>query len=215
MRENNPRCLKSRLCNMAAYGCLGMKNASSCCCTSTPPGLNSLGVTLTVDGREVNIPCGSQGLTAINVPSYANGTKPWGSPATRQFDAGTVDDGRIEVFAVLGSNHMGGIQAKVLHGIRLAQGSKVEFSVPESPGSKHLYLQNDGEAQPFKAGVRFVVERQFSAKMLYCPKRSGAGCCGCGGESRAEFTAAPCGAISASLFSDFFFFDALLGQFGG
>jgi hypothetical protein len=39
-----------------------------------------------------------------------------------------------------------------IHGFRLAQGSVVDFCVPETAGAKHLYLQNDGEAQPFEAG---------------------------------------------------------------
>jgi len=104
MRNRHPGVLKSRLCNMAAYGCLGLSNAALCCCTATPPHLNGLGVTVTVDGKDVPVPCGVQGLTAINVPSYANGTQPWGRPGAcsasgRGFEAGTVDDGRIEVFA--------------------------------------------------------------------------------------------------------------------
>jgi diacylglycerol kinase (ATP) len=159
MRDRHPRTLKSRPANMAAYGCLGAKSSCLCCCCATPPGLNSLGMTVTVDGQDVPLPRGARGVTVINVPSYANGTQPWGSPGNGSaFDGGTVDDGRIEVFAVLGSEHMGCIQARATRGIRVGQGAVVEFSVPTNPGSRprQLYIQNDGEAQPFTAGGCFA-----------------------------------------------------------
>ena len=152
-RNKHPRILKSRCANMAAYGCLGAKSSCLCCCCDTPPSLNSLGMAVTIDGKAVALPCGARGVTAINVPSYANGTTPWGSTSKGSAcDRGAVDDGRIEVFAVLAPEHMGCIQARVARGIRVGQGAVVEFSVPADPGSRHLYIQNDGEGQPFAAG---------------------------------------------------------------
>lgn len=159
IRDKHPNRLKSRPANMTAYGCLGMKFSRCCCCCATPPGFKSLGVTVTVDGQDIVLPRGVRGITAINVPSYANGTKPWGSPKdTSVFDIGAVDDGQIEVFAVLGSEHMACIQTRAARGLRIAQGTVVEFSVPASAESRHLYMQNDGEAQPFAAGeLAFLV----------------------------------------------------------
>ena len=174
MRNRHPRCLASRLCNMLAYGCLGLANSrtcSLCCCKSVPKNLGSMGVSLTIDGSEISLPCCVQQITCINVPSYANGTQPWGSPGCcggGGLDAGAVDDGRIEVFAIMGSFHGAAIQARpralAAHGLRLGQGSRVEVTVPAREGEKPVYLQYDGEAQPFERGVRYVFERQFSVR---------------------------------------------------
>ena len=55
-------------------------------------------------------------------------------------------------------------RALAAHGLRLGQGSRVDVTVPAMEGEKPVYLQYDGEAQPFERGVRYVFERQFSVR---------------------------------------------------
>ena len=64
--------------NLATYICLGCKNSWMCCCCGPRPhNLVKLGVQVLLDGEAIELPCCAEGVTAINVPSYANGTSPW------------------------------------------------------------------------------------------------------------------------------------------
>lgn len=77
----------------------------------------------------------------LNIPSYAAGTRPWGTKGpTDQFDAPALDDRKVEVVGFVSAWEMAKGQMRLGHALRIAQCSKVEIQT-----TRPLPIQVDGE----------------------------------------------------------------------
>lgn len=163
-REDGHCCTGGRMKNMCCYMGLGCAN-SWLSCGRGAPNLRRLGMQLLLDGVEVALPCCTVQVTVINIPSYANGAKPWdgnGSFCCTPFGRGAVDDGRAEVFALFGPQHMAALGTRQVAAHRIGHAQKVEMVLDHAVCTRHksgaarLYFQYDGEAQHFTVGALLV-----------------------------------------------------------
>uniref|UniRef100_A0A0N5AD69 Diacylglycerol kinase n=1 Tax=Syphacia muris TaxID=451379 RepID=A0A0N5AD69_9BILA len=139
-REGIPRAFSSRFLNKLLFLTYGTKDVLEHACA----GLEKK-IELTVDGKIVPLP-EIEGLVFLNIPYWGAGVKPWGDSEDMPQ---AIDDGKLEVFAVRSSFHIGQLQIGMSHGIRIAQGSVVSLRI--YGGS--LPMQCDGEAWIQHLGV--------------------------------------------------------------
>jgi len=97
----------------------------------------SKAIGVTCDGRPVPLPPGLRGLVALNINSYAGGTKLWNAnePTQRGFGArlgswapSSMSDGVLEVMGVYGIRHLGLIKSGLASAVPVCQGRRVEFN---------------------------------------------------------------------------------------
>ena len=119
-REDNPAFFKSRTINKGWYGIYGMKEMYG-----HDPVRRVL--RLFLDGEEVVLSDGLEGVIILNIPSYAGGCDLWGK--TRQ-DSGyqkpSMSDGLLEVVGIRGTFHMAKIQTGTVKAKKLGQVSFFE-----------------------------------------------------------------------------------------
>jgi len=106
-------------------------------------------ISITCDGRIVPIPKGIRGLVALNINSYAGGTRLWSAdePFQRGFGArlgawgcSSMSDGLLEVMGVYGVRHLGLIKSGLAAAVPVCQGRHVTFNCTiQTP------MQIDGE----------------------------------------------------------------------
>lgn len=140
-RENKECCTGSTIGNVLSYLKFGMLNSWMCrglCCHAGSPNLNRLGLHVRLDSVEIELPCCATQISVINVPSYANGAKPWdgGGFCCSKWAHGAVDDNILEVFALYGPTHMGLIGSRQISAVRLGQARRVELCVEQTEVGK-------------------------------------------------------------------------------
>ena len=114
-REDNPTFFKSRTINKGWYGIYGMKEM-----VGHEPVRRV--VRLYLDGEEVPLSEGLEGVIVLNIPSYAGGCDLWGK--TRQdsvYRRPSMSDGSLEVVGIKGTFHMAKIQTGSVKAKRLGQ----------------------------------------------------------------------------------------------
>lgn len=85
-------------------------------------------VTLWCDGRQMDLPPGSQGVMVVNIGSYMGGVNVWErSDGKIPKSHSSMDDGLLEVVAVYGSFHLGKLQVGLSRAVRVAQASEIEL----------------------------------------------------------------------------------------
>ena len=104
---------------------------------------------VTCDGKDVTIPHGIRGLVALNINSYAGGTKVWRAdePFQKGFGArmgvwnsSCMSDGILEVMGVFGIRHLGLIKSGMASAVPICQGRHITFNCTiQTP------MQIDGE----------------------------------------------------------------------
>jgi len=126
----------------------------------------SKAIGVTCDGRPVPLPPGLRGLVALNINSYAGGTKLWNAnePTQRGYGArlgswapSSMSDGVLEVMGVYGIRHLGLIKSGLASAVPVCQGRRVEFNCGiQTP------MQIDGE--PFMQKNRKTSRRKKKIK---------------------------------------------------
>ena len=109
----------------------------------------SSAIHITCDGRAVPVPPGIRGLVALNINSYAGGTRLWNAdePTQRGFGArlgswgsASMSDGVLEVVGVYGIRHLGLIKSGLASAVPVCQGRSLVFNCTiQTP------MQVDGE----------------------------------------------------------------------
>ena len=145
LRRRVPFLFFHRVINKLWYGLIGLrtfifgrnKDLSKC-------------ITLICDGVPVTIPAGTKGIIALNINSYAGGSKLWQFPSKNNDRKGndkgqmwipqSINDGIIEIVGVNGVPHLGQIKAGMANAIPLAQGRKIEII-----SHSRVPMQLDGE----------------------------------------------------------------------
>ena len=145
LRKQVPFLFFHRFINKLWYGLIGLrtfifgrnKDLSKC-------------LTVLCDGVAVTIPAGTKGIIALNINSYAGGSKLWQFPSKNNDRKGNdkgqmwipqaMNDGIIEVVGVSGVPHLGQIKAGIANAIPLAQGRKIEII-----SHSRVPMQIDGE----------------------------------------------------------------------
>ena len=104
---------------------------------------------VTCDGAPVDVPSGIRGLVALNINSYAGGTKLWRADEPFQkgfgarlgkWNASSMSDGILEVMGVYGIRHLGLIKSGLASAVPICQGRHVKFNCTiQTP------MQIDGE----------------------------------------------------------------------
>eukprot|EP01048_Picozoa_sp_COSAG05_P010296 COSAG05_NODE_896_length_6694_cov_7.182563_2_plen_371_part_00 len=142
-RDNGDCCTGNRLGNVLCYLKFGLLNSwmwRGLCCHAGSPNLNRLGLKVSLDSVEIELPCCATQISVINVPSYANGAKPWDggrcSFCCSKWAPGAVDDNILEVFALFGPTHMGLIGSRQMSAVRLGQARRVELCVEQTEVGK-------------------------------------------------------------------------------
>jgi diacylglycerol kinase family enzyme len=95
-RTSRPKLYRSQSFNKASYaafgGFLALKGSSS---------LGKRIKCLLVDGKEIAVPPNAKALVVLNIPSYADGTKPWNVGKNHpKFKEAAIDDGMVEIFCL-------------------------------------------------------------------------------------------------------------------
>ena len=147
-RAADPDAFTSAWRNKMKYGQMSVKARSV-----THPEMCSA-ITLSVDGRTVDIPAGIIGVVVINLPSYAAGSDPWDN---NRRPCQSINDGVIEVFGIVSVEQLGLMQMGG-NGERLAQGEEVSIEVLQP-----LACQVDGE--PFLLHGACSVGISWSARV--------------------------------------------------
>lgn len=148
MRWQNPNKHKSRIGNFKAHAMVGLKYM--CQPKSRKIFISDHVQSLKIDGEPVTLPAYLQALIFLNIPSYGAGTQPWGKIGDRakaDLNNGRtvtdmyVDDQRFEVIGLRSLKHFGMIRLLGAHGVRIAQGSRLELTLK----SESTPFQADGE----------------------------------------------------------------------
>ena len=183
-RTSKPGLYRSQSFNKASYaafgGFLALKGSSS---------VGKRIRRLVVDGKEVKVPAKAKALIVLNIPSYADGTKPWDVGKNHpHFKEAAIDDGLVEIFCLKSILSIAFL--KTFRGIfsggvkKLAQGRAVsiemhpmeEWAKNKSGGTTsprtNLYAQVDGESFEFDCDQECIdVYRKGSVPVLFGPKR--------------------------------------------
>lgn len=180
-RSSRPKLYRSQSFNKASYaafgGFLALKGSSS---------IGKRIKHLIVDGKEVPVPQNAKALIVLNIPSYADGTKPWDVGKNHpHFKEAAIDDGMVEVFCL--KSILSIALLKTLRGVfsggvsKLAQGSKISIQMHPMevwatkkqgvPKSK-LYGQVDGESFEFGCDGEVIdIHRKGSVPTMFGPYR--------------------------------------------
>eukprot|EP00009_Paramoeba_aestuarina_P010714 CAMPEP_0201540926 /NCGR_PEP_ID=MMETSP0161_2-20130828/71202_1 /ASSEMBLY_ACC=CAM_ASM_000251 /TAXON_ID=180227 /ORGANISM="Neoparamoeba aestuarina, Strain SoJaBio B1-5/56/2" /LENGTH=805 /DNA_ID=CAMNT_0047948427 /DNA_START=32 /DNA_END=2447 /DNA_ORIENTATION=- len=159
-REENPGFFKSRTINKGWYGLYGMKEMV---------GYESVRrvTRLFLDGEEVALSEGLEGVIVLNIPSYAGGCDLWGKNRPDSgFRKPSMSDGFLEVVGIKGTFHMAKIQTGSVKAKKLGQARSVivEFSTT-------MATQIDGEPKEQEMGTVFI-EQHHSGTLLANVKRT-------------------------------------------
>ena len=187
-RENRPGVCNTRSMNKVVYTAFGIQSFFAC--RSLQDSAN-----ICLDGNDVNLAKGVEGVTFLNIPSTADGTNPWKqrrklggkkeSPKIAKtndhihaderisgdktsMDGWTLQspaDGRLEIVSYQGAVHLGGIQAGVVGGGRLGQASTAELKILK----RDVPAQVDGEPVVLHAGDTIRIEQVGQAWILRAP----------------------------------------------
>eukprot|EP01087_Luapelamoeba_hula_P010139 TRINITY_DN2671_c0_g1_i5.p1 TRINITY_DN2671_c0_g1~~TRINITY_DN2671_c0_g1_i5.p1 ORF type:complete len:631 (+),score=69.24 TRINITY_DN2671_c0_g1_i5:189-1895(+) len=133
-RQANPANFNSRTKNKMYYAGFG----ASAIFDDTCKALNEK-VRLEVDGQAVDFPKSIEGISILNLPSYAGGTDLWRKPK-KHFKESSISDRLVEVVGFKGSIHIGQIKTGTARAKRLAQGHSVRIVMLTA-----LPVQVDGE----------------------------------------------------------------------
>mmetsp|Transcript_16169 Transcript_16169/g.63046 ORF Transcript_16169/g.63046 Transcript_16169/m.63046 type:complete len:581 (-) Transcript_16169:57-1799(-) len=136
LRQSTPDLFKSRLVNKGVYGGFGIQNA-----VSKAETMKDLNVQVVVDQEPAEFDTGLEGIVFLNIQSYAGGTDLWGkvSESDEKRRPGRMDDGSLEVVGLRGVTHMLGMQAGLVGGERITQGSEIVLT------GAAMDVQVDGE----------------------------------------------------------------------
>lgn len=139
LRQSNPDLFKSRIVNKGVYGTFGIQNA-----VSKAETMKDLEVKLVVDGKVTDVDPTLEGLVLLNIQSYAAGTDLWGKVSAEEaaqgkWQPGQMDDMKLEVVGMRGVTHMLGMQAGLVGGERITQGTEIVLT------GAAMDVQVDGE----------------------------------------------------------------------
>lgn len=131
-----------------------------------------------LDGKVLELPEGVQGIIVSNIESYAGGAKLWepaGSgqsflddiypPDNNNHQPASMQDGKLEVVAVMSAFHLGQIQVGLAQALKLGQARSIEIVT-----KRELPMQVDGEPWVQPAG-RFSVAHH--EKVFMCQRTDG------------------------------------------
>eukprot|EP00850_Spirogloea_muscicola_P009676 SM000054S18162 [mRNA] locus=s54:748531:751158:- [translate_table: standard] len=137
LREESPELFYSQFLNKVLYAKEGAKDMVDRTCSDLPWQLR-----LELDGRELNIPQGVQGVLLLNIGSYMGGVDLWQSDDAHADALGPqlMDDQKLEVVAIFGAWHLGKLQVGLSRALRLGQGREVKVWTTAT-----LPIQIDGE----------------------------------------------------------------------
>lgn len=145
LRNAAPWLFFSRLLNKVWYAICGLYQII---CGQHRRDLSRV-IHVTCDGRPVDVPSGIRGLVALNINSYAGGTKLWRADELFQkgfgarlgtWNASSMSDGILEVMGVYGIRHLGLIKSGLASAVPICQGRHVTFNC-----SIQTPMQIDGE----------------------------------------------------------------------
>ena len=184
-RTSQPGLYRSQSFNKLSYaafgGFLSLKGSSS---------VGKRIKRLVVDGKEIKVPHKAKALICLNIPSYADGTKPWTVDKNHPtLQEAAIDDGMVEVFCLKSILSIAFL--KTLKGIwsggvtRLAQGRNISIEMHpkevwaqkkrgshDEEVSSNLYAQVDGESFSFDCDDEVIeVYRKGSVPVLFGPFR--------------------------------------------
>ncbi|KAL5475850.1 hypothetical protein EMCRGX_G025720 [Ephydatia muelleri] len=151
-REANPEKFNSRLKNKFFYTRLGGKNIMQRKFANLTDSieLEGDGVDLTEQIRDLKL----EAILLLNIPSYASGTNPWGSPSGRDTHGPQkFDDGKIEIIG-LSALTQPVLQAGLAHGERIAQCVHIKLRT-----KKCIPVQIDGEAWKLCPSVIEIIHK--------------------------------------------------------
>ncbi|KAL2504680.1 Diacylglycerol kinase 2 [Abeliophyllum distichum] len=136
-REENPGKFYSQFVNKLRYAREGARDIMDRACADLP-----WQVWLEVDGKDIQIPKGTEGLIVLNIGSYMGGVDLWQNDYDHDdnFNHQYIHDKMLEVVCVSGSWHLGKLQVGLSQARRLAQGGIIRIHV-----SSPFPVQIDGE----------------------------------------------------------------------
>jgi diacylglycerol kinase (ATP) len=158
-REENPEKFNSRFHNKTVYLQLGVQKTLI---RDTLADLTA-NISMTVDGKELNLPVGLKGVVLLNIQSWGAGSEPWGTSSQSEdgFVKNSYDDGILEIMGLSGPMHLGQIKGHIANGLRLAQGKIITISMRET-----LAVQIDGEAWLQPPSTLTITAIPYKAMML-------------------------------------------------
>ena len=163
-REENPEKFSSRLHNKGVYLKMSISKMMQRGDNDHTRDL-SHNMTMDVDGERIKLPSGLGGIIFLNIKSWMAGCDGWGSEREDRFRPPSMNDGLLEIIGVQGVMHLGQIQGGLRGGIRLGQGSVINFRL-----STPTPIEIDGE--PFLQPVgRCKVTQGNTAQMMRRHKR--------------------------------------------
>uniref|UniRef100_A0A2N9G0M1 Diacylglycerol kinase n=1 Tax=Fagus sylvatica TaxID=28930 RepID=A0A2N9G0M1_FAGSY len=136
-REINPEKFCSQFVNKLRYAKEGARDIMDRTCADLP-----WQVWLEVDGKDIEIPKGSEGLIVLNIGSYMGGVDLWQNDNEHDddFSLQSMHDKLLEVVCVSGAWHLGKLQVGLSQARRLAQGKVIRIHA-----SSPFPVQIDGE----------------------------------------------------------------------
>ncbi|KAI4378835.1 hypothetical protein MLD38_016261 [Melastoma candidum] len=136
-REENPEKFYNRFVNKLRYAKEGAKDIMDRTCADLP-----WNIWLEVDGKDIHVPKGTEGLIVLNIGSYMGGVDLWKNECEHddKFGLQRMHDKMLEVVCVSGAWHLGKLQVGLSQARRLAQGKVIKIHTT-SP----FPVQIDGE----------------------------------------------------------------------
>ncbi|KAF8411780.1 hypothetical protein HHK36_004339 [Tetracentron sinense] len=136
-REENPEKFYSQFVNKLRYAKEGAKDIMDRTCADLP-----WQVRLEVDGKEIEIPEGTEGVIVLNIGSYMGGVDLWQNDYEHDddFNLQSMHDKVLEVVCICGAWHLGKLQVGLSQAKRLAQGEVIRIHI-----SSAFPVQIDGE----------------------------------------------------------------------
>lgn len=126
LREENPEKFYSQFLNKVLYAKEGAKSIIDKTFVDLP-----WQVRLEVDGTEIDIPEGSEGVLVANIPSYMGGVDLWQNEGEdpENFDPQSIHDKMLEVVSISGTWHLGTLQVGLSRAWRIAQGQSIKMQM--------------------------------------------------------------------------------------
>ncbi|KAF2073385.1 hypothetical protein CYY_005298 [Polysphondylium violaceum] len=123
-----------------------------------------------VDGVEIKIDKGVEGIMILNLGSYAGGVDLWGKKRPKLLEKQFIDDQMMEIVGVTGLPHLGSCLGNLASPIKLAQGRDIVIHVDKSHVEKtcEFAFQVDGEPEPIESHIyTFHITFLKKVNMLY------------------------------------------------
>lgn len=159
LREENPEMFYNQFMNKVLYAKEGAKDFVDRSCCDLPWQLN-----VEVDGKEIEVPEGVEGVLVLNVASYMGGVDLWQNEENQDdaFEPQSMHDKKVEVVGICGAFHLGKLQVGLSRALRLAQGNSVRLSTT-APFPVQIdgepWLQPSGTIEVKHHGQAFMLKR--------------------------------------------------------